>query len=216
VLLVPTIYPGVNDHQLGEIVALAKEWMPTVKGIHFQPVSYFGRFPEAVAPSAERVTIPDVIRLLEAQTGGEIASDAFVPRRKFDAHCSFSSVFMLGRDGRLHPITHRNDLSTLKREYPESDRFAVESIEFTNKFWRSRSDSVRECCGTSAALPDWLFNYSLSITGMHFQDAWSIDLERLKGCCVFVATAQKQLIPLCAYYLTGADGQRLYGGAPDA
>jgi 7,8-dihydro-6-hydroxymethylpterin dimethyltransferase len=216
VLLVPTIYPKVNDHQLGEIVALAKEWMPTVKGIHFQPVSYFGRFPEAIPPGEERVTIPDVIRLLEAQTGGEIASDSIVPRRKFEAHCSFSAVFMLGRDSRLHAITHRNDLSTLKREYPESDRFAVESIEFTNKFWRSRSISARECCGTSAALPYWLFNYSLSITGMHFQDAWNIDLDRLKGCCVFVATAQKQLIPLCAYYLTGAGGQRLYRGSPDA
>jgi 7,8-dihydro-6-hydroxymethylpterin dimethyltransferase len=216
VLLVPTICPGVNDHQLGEIVALAREWIPTVKGIHFQPVTYFGRFPEVVPSGLERITLPDVIRLLEVQTGGEISSDAIIPRRKFDSHCSFSSVFMLGRDGCLHPITRRDDISTLKTESTQSDHFAVESVEFTNKFWRSNSDSTGDCCGPSSAISNWILNYTFSITGMHFQDAWNIDLERLKGCCVFVATREERLIPLCAYYLTGNNGQRLHGGMVNA
>jgi 7,8-dihydro-6-hydroxymethylpterin dimethyltransferase len=216
VLLVPTVYPGINDHQLGEIVAFAKKWMPTVKGIHFQPVTYFGRFPDITPFGEERLTLPEVIKLLEVQTSGEIAHNAIVPRRKFDAHCSFSSLFMLGRSGHLYPITRRNDLSSPKSEYPDSDRFAAESIEFTNKFWRSRSDSACDCCSPSMTLSNWLFNYSLSITGMHFQDAWNIDLERLKGCCVFVATPQEQLIPFCAYYMTGSNGQRIYGGRVDA
>jgi 7,8-dihydro-6-hydroxymethylpterin dimethyltransferase len=216
VLLVPTVYPGVNDHQLGEIVAFAKKWMPTVRGIHYQPVSYFGRFPDVTPPEEERLTLPEVIKLLEVQTSGEIAPDAIVPRRKFDAHCSFSSLFMLSRNGRLHPITRRYDFSSLKSEYPDSDRFAAESIEFTNKFWRSRPDSACDCCGSSMTLSNWLFNYSLSITGMHFQDAWNMDLDRLKGCCVFVATAQEQLIPFCAYYMTGSNGRRIHGGRVDA
>jgi hypothetical protein len=44
---------------------------------------------------------------------------------------------------------------------------------------------------------------------MAFQDAWNIDLERLKRCCVHVITPGKKLVPFCAYYLTSATGQRL-------
>jgi len=50
VVLVPTVIPNVNLHQLGEIVQFAKKWIPTVKGIHFQPVSYFGQ----ISPVTER------------------------------------------------------------------------------------------------------------------------------------------------------------------
>lgn len=212
VLLVPTVYPGVNDHQLGEIIALAKQWMPVVKGVHLQPVSFFGRFPEPGPQNRERITIPDMLRLLAEQTAGEVSLDAIIPRRKFDAHCSFSSVFMLGKEGRLHPITQSGQESSLKIVDPGLDRFAVEAIAFTNKFWRKGGDCA---CGAETAPPsrvsDWLFHNTLSITGMHFQDVWNIDLKRLKGCCVHVVTPEGKFIPLCAYYLTSAAGQRLYG-----
>jgi len=54
-------------------------------------------------------------------------------------------------------------------------------------------------------------NYSLCISGMAFQDVWNIELDRLRRCCVHVAAAEK-LVPFCAYYLTGAHGQRLGTG----
>ena len=43
VVLVPTLIPGVNDSQIGGIIRFAKQWMPVVRGVHFQPVSYFGQ-----------------------------------------------------------------------------------------------------------------------------------------------------------------------------
>ena len=105
VILVPTVVPRVNDHQLGDIIQFAKQWIPTVKGIHFQPVSYFGRYP--VAPEdKDRITIPDVIDGLVKQTGGELKPENFIPRRSQDSHCSFSSLFILS-DGRLLAITRR-------------------------------------------------------------------------------------------------------------
>jgi len=55
----------------------------------------------------------------------------------------------------------------------------------------------------------------LSISGMPFQDVWSLDLERLRGCCVHVAASNGRLIPFCAYYLTSADGRRLIEIAKD-
>jgi uncharacterized radical SAM superfamily Fe-S cluster-containing enzyme len=53
-------------------------------------------------------------------------------------------------------------------------------------------------------------SHTLCISGMAFQDVWNIDLERLQRCCVHVVTPDTDIVPFCAYYLTGADGQRMY------
>ena len=45
---------------------------------------------------------------------------------------------------------------------------------------------------------------------MFFQDAWNLDLERLRGCCIHVAAPDGRLIPFCAYNLSAADGTPLY------
>lgn len=54
IVLVPVIAPGVNDGQLGGILRFAAEHMPDVRGVHFQPISYFGRCglerPEKLSP----------------------------------------------------------------------------------------------------------------------------------------------------------------------
>ena len=56
-----------------------------------------------------------------------------------------------------------------------------------------------------------IFSHSLCISGMAFQDAWNIDLERLQRCCIHVVTEQEKLIPFCSYYLTDSSGRRMYG-----
>ena len=45
VTLVPTVVPGVNLDDLGAMVAFAVNRSPAIRGVHFQPVSYFGRIP---------------------------------------------------------------------------------------------------------------------------------------------------------------------------
>jgi hypothetical protein len=62
-------------------------------------------------------------------------------------------------------------------------------------------------------------NMSFCISGMAFQDAWNVDLERLRDCFLHVLSPQQKMVPLCAYNLTGAFGQTLYRchtGAPAA
>jgi hypothetical protein len=77
-----------------------------------------------------------------------------------------------------------------------------------------------DSAGQSGGLPDLfdrLQSYSLCISGMAFQDAWNIDLERLHRCCVHVASLQYGLVPFCAYYLTDSRGHRLkYFGEIDS
>ena len=53
---------------------------------------------------------------------------------------------------------------------------------------------------------------TFSVTCMAFQDAWNVDLERLKGCCVHVYAPPDRLVPFCAYNMTALNGTRLHRG----
>lgn len=46
VTLVPTVVEGVNSDNIGEMMDFLLENINVVKGIHFQPVSFFGRHPQ--------------------------------------------------------------------------------------------------------------------------------------------------------------------------
>jgi 7,8-dihydro-6-hydroxymethylpterin dimethyltransferase len=215
VMLVPTILRGVNLSMVGDIVRFAKKWVPIVKGVHFQPASYFGRFPQPPADD-ERTTLADVIDELVAQMDGEMKVDHFLPRSLADSHCSFSSVFALKEDGRLEGRTKVN--------WNTGDPSAVAALtppemtrQFIDKRWRYVDlQAGNGTCACKQGMDTWLgkrlweSQHSLTISGMPFQDAWNIDLQRLKGCCVHVVTLDGRFIPLCAFYLTSASGQRLY------
>lgn len=68
VVLVPTLVPGVNDGEIGDIIRFGLDHSPYVRGVHFQPISYFGRYPEAPS-DAHRITLPQVIQAITDQTG---------------------------------------------------------------------------------------------------------------------------------------------------
>ena len=48
------------------------------------------------------------------------------------------------------------------------------------------------------------------ISGMAFQDAWTLDLERLRDCYIHTASPDRRLVPFCAYNLTDRQGRSLY------
>ena len=212
VILVPTLIPKVNDHQMGEIIQFAKRHIPVVKGVHFQPVSFFGRYPRSPCDE-DRITIPDVLKLLEIQTAQEIKLTDFVPRRRKDSHCGFSAFYVLTEEGKLQATTNFQSRqspvlgSGCLKESPAEHvrRFISQRLKFVNggnqerpaqpSFWQSFFRRAE--------------THFLSISGMPFQDAWTVDLERLQGCCIQVVTPNKKLIPFCAFYLTSVGGERL-------
>jgi len=218
-LLVPVIVRGLNDDNIGDILRYAKSKMPVVKGIHFQPASWFGRFPYEQPSDDKRMTLPDVLKSLIEQTDDGFEMDHFIPRKRFDSHCAFSSLFLLDYENRLHAATKIGEESkqlirermeaykSAKTEKDNSDYFTNGANTFTDKHWRM---------GEKGKSGDWeaierIRDYRLSISGMPFQDVWNIDIDRLKGCCVHVVGTENRLIPLCAYHLTAADGSRIYG-----
>jgi 7,8-dihydro-6-hydroxymethylpterin dimethyltransferase len=214
VLLVPTVKPGVNDHELGAIIRFAKKWIPTVRGVHIQPISYIGRYP--VAPrDADRLTIPDVISRLVSQSQGEFRPENFLPRRQEDAHCSFSGLFVL-KGERLQALTRRCK-DVLPGAWGGHFRNVWESSRsFMDIHWQIPDPGLAQdnaCCGREPRIYHEVARDGFSVSCMPFQDVWSIDLERVQGCCGHVVTEDSHIMPFCTYYLTGSDGRRLYPGS---
>ncbi|MDR0311856.1 MAG: radical SAM protein [Acidobacteriota bacterium] len=208
VILVPTLVKGVNDGQIGAILEFAKRWMPAVKGVHFQPMTYLGRYP-GLPRNEDRILIPDILAAIEAQTGGELAMENFIPSACEDPRCSFSALAVLDGDRHLVPVTH------IDRASARGNDAAEKSIAYVRRHWKYSDPGKPETGARPEAAknsedPDMerIRNYSLCISGMAFQDVWNLEIDRLRRCCVHVAAPENKLIPFCAYYLTGAQGQR--------
>ncbi len=214
VVLVPTLVPGVNTHQVGAILDLAVDLAPAVRGVHFQPVSYFGRWTRPPA-DGDRLTLPELMRAIEAQTGGRFCATAFHPPGCEHARCSFSGQFLVLAPGRIIALSRRTTSSCCPPASAEAG--ARQAIAYTARQWAPAPQGQEAEPFAPAGGPICLETFchrarthTLSVSAMAFQDAWTLDLERLRGCCIHVAHPDGRLIPFCAYNLTGRDGRRLY------
>jgi uncharacterized radical SAM superfamily Fe-S cluster-containing enzyme len=216
VVLVPTLTPGINDQQIGDIINYGLRNAPAVRGVHFQPISYFGRYP--AAPKDEvRITIPEILRAIEEQTQGKIKADHFKPPGCEHSWCSFHGNFVLLEDGRLQAWTqHTPGASCCKPQSAEAH--AVKARQFVKRFWAtpkavtavSTPERVLPSLGGWDMFLERACTHSFCISGMAFQDAWNLDLERLKDCCIHVVHPDGRVIPFCAYNLTDSGGRALY------
>jgi hypothetical protein len=115
---------------------------------------------------------------------------------------------VLREDGTLIPTTYFG----LARSDAGRDA-AARSIEYVRRHWKYSEPEIEDAKNKNSPGSEYLLdrvkNYSLCISGMAFQDAWNIDLERLRRCCIHVVTERNTMIPFCAYYLTDSHGRRL-------
>ena len=218
VVLVPTLTPGINDQQVGSILNFAIDHMPVVRGVHFQPIAYFGRYP--VEPKNEdRITIPRVLQSIEEQTGGKMKASHFRPPGAEHACCSFHGDFVLMADGELKPLQQEGG-SCCCRKKPSIET-AKRARQIVARQWsagkamgvKPEQPLSRNDAGNLASLDEFLARanlYKLAVSGMAFQDAWTLDLERLRQCFIHVVSPEGRLIPFCAYNLTDRHGRALY------
>jgi uncharacterized radical SAM superfamily Fe-S cluster-containing enzyme len=220
VVLVATLVPGVNVHNIGEIIKFAVQRIPAVRGVHLQPVSYFGRYPAEPADK-HRITIPEVISEIVRQTDEMKMSD-FRPPAGENAYCSFHGNFILMDNGELKAWM-KGDQGACCQPQVAADG-ARRARAFVAKHWvaprkvNDRAEKAETVSGAAGSintdsLDAFLHrveNYSFCISGMAFQDAWNIDLERLQECFLHVASPDKRIIPFCAYNLTDKWGWPLH------
>lgn len=213
VVLVPTLVADVNLNDIGNIIDFALERVPTVRGVHFQPVSYFGRFPSS-PDNLKRITIPKILRLIEEQTRGMIKKESFKPPGCENSFCSFHGNFIYKGKGELITIT--SNKSSCCGPIEKAEIGAEKSKNFTARNWngiKASSKVVRLSEGKAMSWDDIIYNirnFSFSVSGMAFQDAWNFDIERLKDCCIHIVSPEGKLIPFCAYNVTDCNGNYMY------
>jgi len=113
---------------------------------------------------------------------------------------------VLREDGALIPATR----FTLARD--AGDDAAEKSKEYVRRHWKYYEPDPVTIPNNDSSMESFLErakSYSLCVSGMAFQDAWNIDLERLQRCCIHVIEANGKLIPFCTQYLTDSGGRRL-------
>lgn len=207
IVLIPVIAPGVNDGQIGGILRFAAEHMPDVRGVHFQPISYFGRC--GLERPERPITIPRMLSLIEEQTNGVMRAQDFAGGGAENPYCSFHASYMRRADGSLKLLAKRSGSSCC---CTTSD----DSREFVARQWNGEDEpdyaAEAELCETSA-LDEFLEQArrnTLAVSGMIFQDAYNLDLERLRRCYICEVDSEFGMVPFCAYNLTDTCGRPLY------
>ena len=207
IVLIPVVVPGVNDGQLGDILRFAAERMPDVRGVHFQPVSYFGRC--GLERPERPITIPRMLRLIEEQTCGVMRAQDFAGGGAENPYCSFHASYMRRADGSLKLLAKRADSSCCCTTSDDSRNFVARQ-------WTGEEEpdcmAEAELCETSAldAFLGQARRNTLAISGMVFQDAYNLDLERLRRCHICEVDSDFGMVPFCAYNLTDTSGRALY------
>ena len=200
VVLVPVIAPGVNDNQVGDILKLAIDKMPDVRGVHFQPVSYFGRCGEA--RPRKPITIPKMLQLIEQQTSGIMAAADFAGGGAENPYCSFHASYRVMDDGTLKLLPKKSG-SCCCCTTSDDSRTSVASQ------WDGAIEAAEGEDGFDEFLRD-VHNSTFAVSGMIFQDAYNLDLVRLKRCYICEVDSEYGMVPFCAYNLTNTEGRYLY------
>ena len=195
VTLVPTLVKGVNEHQVGDIIRFGAELSPVVRGVHFQPVSYFGRYPTQPENDA-RYTLDELIFALGSQAG--IEERNIMPSHCDHPGCGLHAAFVVLPEGGLMPLSFRRGGSECKITSARQNR------EYIGSRWSRSGDEesggvtdMRDMDGFVKRVK----SHGFTVTAMAFQDAMNLDIERLRRCSLHVYTHGK-LKPFCSAYLT--------------
>jgi 7,8-dihydro-6-hydroxymethylpterin dimethyltransferase len=213
VVLVPAVACEINLHEVGKILQFAIEH-PAVRGINFQPAFYAGRHGEH--DPLQRLTIPDVLAALEAQTDKLFKVSDFVP-----VPCCFptcNSVTYALVDGetilplpRVLNIEDYLDYVT-NRAVPDLSEDIKTALE---GLWSSSavpgSDKAAQQFALSCAacgLPDGLdlgaFAQKIFMVMLQdFMDPWTFNQKNVMKCCKEILLPDGKQIPFCAYNTVG-------------
>jgi uncharacterized radical SAM superfamily Fe-S cluster-containing enzyme len=187
VVLAMTIVSGINSDEIGAVIDYALDNADVIAGVALQPAFTSGRF------DAKRVvplTMGDVIFMLEKQTRGLIRATDIWPLGCSHPLCD-TGTFLVPDEAGYVPVTR--DLS--REEYlalydPDSPQGSV--------------------FGDIVAKKQLSPERGLSVIIMNYMDAFTMDLERMEECSMFVTMPDGRLIPFCSYQLTDCAGRRVH------
>lgn len=226
VVLVPTLVKGVNDDQVGDIIRFAAQNSDVIRGVNFQPVSMAGRIDKQKLREM-RITIPDFLKLAEAQTGGQIKASDFYPipvvvpvskavgaikgRRyqEFTNHqeCGMATM-VLPQGEKLVPITQLANvdkfMASMEKVYSDTSAGSTirAKVHLAGAARHVKFSLMRSLVSSVLLKGDYnslgdFMKKVLLIGCMHFMDPYNFDLERVKRCTIHYAFPDGKIIPFC-------------------
>lgn len=236
VVLVPLVAKNYNLHHVGKIIEYAAARVPTIRGVHFQPVFYSGRSP---SDQNNRITILELLEAIEDQTHGQLKVNNFTPSLMPHAHCGATCLTLIDNNEYI-PLT------TISQGAMKSvSDVASKTKKSIMGRWKGKEQSCGDlvikgsccdknisdltikssCCDKSlddmfsknpSLISGWAdfieksMNSYLTISTMAFQDVWSYEQERVENCCIHVVTQDGRFIPFCNYNMTSCNNKFLY------
>jgi len=214
VILVPAVERGVNEHEVGRIIEFGMAH-PAVYGVNFQSAFHTGR--HLAHDPLQRLTNPDIIALIQEQTGGTFLKSDFVPVPCCFPTCNAVTYAYLEGD-QVIPLPRLIDVD----DYLDyvSNRALInighEIKKALEGLWSSAAVPGAELAAhhfalTCAAcgLPEGLDNMSTMIDHMFmimlqdFMDPWTFNQKNLMKCCKEILLPDGKQIPFCAYNTLG-------------
>ncbi|MGH3094441.1 MAG: radical SAM protein [Streptosporangiales bacterium] len=221
VTLVPAVERGVNEHEIGPIIAYGIEH-PAVRAVSFQVVTHSGRHVEF--DPLTRLTNSDVIELAAQQLPEWFRADDFFPVPCCFPTCRSITYLLVDDSGprttvipipRLVNVEDYLDYVT-NRVMPDVDvREALEKLWSASAFMGTDTTNEKlaetaaafncaEACGVD--LPEavqQLADKAFMIVVQDFQDPYTLNVKQLMKCCVEEITPDGRIIPFCAYNSVG-------------
>jgi 7,8-dihydro-6-hydroxymethylpterin dimethyltransferase len=210
VSLAAAVERGINEQEIGAIVRFGVEH-PAVTGVFLQPVTHSGRFRVDSDP-LQKLTNSDVIAAIATQLPEWFRVDDFVPVPCCSPSCR-SATFALYDGSDLVPLPRLVDVEqyldyVTNRAVPDLDvREALEGLWSAKAAGGSPPVAERlDCIACATAMPAELREIAVRgfmIVVQDFQDPYTLDLQKLRKCCVSEIVPDGRLIPFCAYNSVG-------------
>jgi len=209
-VLVPTIVQGVNEGEIGDILRFGLEH-PAVVGVNYQPVTFAGRCLNH-RDALNRITLPDVLHALEAQTEGLFQVSDFLPVPCPHPTCSACTYAFLDGE-QVIPIPRILNVDdyldfVANRAIPDLSAEIQPALE---SLWSMAAVMGSEqttdnltcvACDLEVPLtldPKRLREHFFGVQVHGFMDEHTFDVKRLMKCCVHELLPDGRAVPFCAY-----------------
>ncbi|MGH2952738.1 MAG: radical SAM protein [Solirubrobacterales bacterium] len=210
VSLAAAVERSLNEHEVGPILRFGVEH-PAVTGVFLQPVTHSGRF-RADSDPLDKLTNSDVIELICEQLPEWFRADDFVPVPCCSPTCR-SATFALYDGEDLVPLPRLVDVEeyldyVTNRAVPDlAVREALEGLWSAKAAGGSEPVAERlDCVACATGMPPELREVAargFMVVIQDFQDPYTLDVGKLRKCCVSEIVPDGRLIPFCAYNSVG-------------
>jgi uncharacterized radical SAM superfamily Fe-S cluster-containing enzyme len=153
----------------------------------------------------------EVMRQIEAQTGGLINASDLVPITTGHPLCCFCADFLREKDGTITPLTtqkQKEEGNACCCELSEEEELEIikKDRDFVLKKWVVGDENEtppflsgdKEMLSLDEAVA-YIQRNTFTVSGMAFMDETNLDADRLRRCRVQQFTPDGRLIPFCAY-----------------